>query len=567
MKRHYQLIPKIFIVFEEGYSWQGFQRDCVAGFVVGIVALPLALAFAIASGVKPEQGLYTAIVAGFLISFLSGSRVQIGGPTGAFIVIIYGIVQQFGYQGLAMATLMAGGMLIIMGLARLGQIIEFIPYPVTVGFTSGIAVIILTTQLRDFLGLPINMPADLVGKIQIIGSHLAMVNPWSLLLGLLTIVLIFQWPKFVKQIPGSLIAIIATVFLVRFFHLPVETVQTRFGAVPNSLPHFQFPVCPRSMIPELIRPAAAIAFLAGFESLLSAIVADGMTGFRHRPNMELIAQGVANIGSIFFGGIPATGAIARTATNIKNGGRTPVAGIVHTLTLLAILLLFGSWASLIPMTTLAAILVVVAYNMSEWRMFLKLFKSPKSDIVVLLTTFSLTIFVDLIAAIEVGVVMAAFLFMKRMVNATEIVSIKQTFDPDDDESGAAVHSKIPSGVEIFEINGPFFFGAADKFKTVLRDVNKRCSVLILDMRNVPILDATGLRAFEDICDKSKKDGIIILISGIKNQPREILQVAGLDVKIGRDHILSTIEQALEKAKDFVVTAKTRKPVAGLRDND
>ena len=555
MKHKELIIPKLWTVIREGYSFQTFFKDASAGVVVGIVALPLAIAFAIASGVKPEQGLFTAIIAGFLISALSGSRVQIGGPTGAFIITVYGIVTQYGYEGLAVATLMAGVILIIMGFARFGQIIEFIPYPVTIGFTTGIATIILTTQLKDFFGLKIQkLPSHLLDSLPIIIRELPSLNIIAVGIGLISILIIHEWPKYVKRIPGSLVAIIVTTLAVQLLHLNVETIAERFGSIPTSLPTPHLPFVSWDILKNLIRPATTIALLAGLESLLSAIVADGMTGYRHRPNMELIAQGVANIGSVFFGGIPATGAIARTATNIKNGGRTPVAGIIHAATLLCILLLFGKWAGLIPLATLAAILVIVAYHMSEWRIFLKLFRSPKSDIVVLLTTYFLTVLIDLTVAIEVGVVLAAFLFMKRMMTVTEIGPLKeafQTLNTEEDDEITRTKLDIPKGVEIFEINGPFFFGAADKFKTVLHDTVKKCKILIIRMRHVPTIDASGLRALEDIVDKCHHEHTIILLAGIRALPKSILKDSGLLDKIGKDNVLASIESAVKRAQELL----------------
>jgi len=554
MKHKELIIPKLWTVIREGYSLKDFFKDASAGVVVGIVALPLAIAFAIASGVKPEQGLYTAIIAGFIISVLSGSRVQIGGPTGAFIVTVYSIVSQYGYEGLAVATLMAGVILILMGFARFGQIIEFIPYPVTIGFTTGIATIIFTSQLKDLFGLPIKtLPAHLIDSLPVLFREMPLLNLWSIGIGLISIIIIRNSSRYIKRIPGSLIAILFTTVAVHFFQLPVETIAERFGSIPMLLPTPRLPFVSWEVLRDLIRPATTIAILAGLESLLSAIVADGMTGFRHRPNMELIAQGAANIGSVLFGGIPATGAIARTATNIKNGGRTPFAGIIHAGVLLLILLLAGKWAGLIPLTTLAAILVMVAYHMSEWRIFLRLFRSPKSDVIVLLTTYLLTILIDLTVAIEVGVVLAAFLFMKRMMTVSEIGPIKETlqaFNREEEENNFK-KLEIPKDVEIFEINGPFFFGAADKFKSVLHETTKKCKILILRMSNVPTIDATGIRALEDIVDKTHHEHTTILLAGVQKLPKSVLKTSGLLDKIGNDNVLSSIEHALKRAKELL----------------
>ncbi len=553
-----KLKPKLITVLKEGYSVKKFVPDLIAGVIVGIVALPLAIAFAIASGVKPEQGLYTAVVAGFIISCLSGSRVQIGGPTGAFIVIVYGIMQKYGYDGLATATLMAGILLIFMGFARFGDIIKYIPYPVTVGFTAGIALIIFAAQIRDFLGLTGGaVPAEFIEKIRYYGEHISTLDVYAFFIGLLTLFIIIYWPRVTRKIPGSFIAIVLTTLLVQIFHLPVETIGSRFGGVPNTLPMPHLPNISLEMISKMSSPALTIAVLAGIESLLSAVVADGMTGNRHRSNMELIAQGVANIASPMMGGIPATGAIARTATNIKNGGRTPFAGIVHAVTLLLILIFFGPWASLIPMAALAGILISVAYNMSEWHLFVKIFKSPKSDVIVLLTTFLLTVFVDLTEAIKFGVVLAALLFMRRMAEATEVGYITDSLaDQEADEEDVVDQNRIsqkdiPEGIEVFEINGPFFFGAADKFKDTIRGLEKKPGVLILRLRHVPTIDATGLSALENVFNFSRHDGTRIILSGLRPRPLRKIKRAGLLKYIGEKNIQPTIDHAIDRARQIL----------------
>ena len=557
MGRH-KLKPKLITVLKEGYSIKKFVPDLIAGIIVGIVALPLAIAFAIASGVKPEQGLYTAVVAGFIISCLSGSRVQIGGPTGAFIVIVYGIIQKYGYDGLATATLMAGFLLILMGVARFGDIIKYIPYPVTVGFTAGIALIIFSAQIRDFLGLTGGtVPAEFIEKIKYYAEHINTLNVLAVLVGLLTLLIIVYWPKVTRRIPGSFIAIILTTLIVKMFHLPIETIGSRFGGVPNALPMPRLPDISLDLIRKMSSPALTIAVLAGIESLLSAVVADGMTGNRHRSNMELIAQGVANIASPVMGGIPATGAIARTATNIKNGGRTPFAGIIHAITLLLILIFFGPWAALIPMAALAGILISVAYNMSEWHLFVKIFRSPKSDIIVLLTTFLLTVFVDLTVAIKFGIVLAALLFMRRMSETTQVGYITDSFaDQETDEEDVVDQNRIsqknvPEEVEVFEINGPFFFGAADKFKDTIRGLEKKPKVLILRMRHVLTIDATGLSALENVFSLSKQDGTRIILSGLQSRPFGKIQRAGLIKYIGDKNIQPTIDDAIERARQIL----------------
>ena len=516
------LEPKIFSVFKEGYTLEIFRKDLLAGIIVGIVALPLSIAIAIASGVKPEQGLITAVVGGFLISLFSGSRVQIGGPTAAFIIIVYGIVQKYGYEGLAAATLMAGVFLIIIGLARLGDMIKFIPYPVTVGFTSGIAVVILTTQIRDFLGLTMpSMPDHFIDKWIAYFHYLSSTHISALLLGVSTVVITILWPKVTRRLPGALMAIIATTAIVNIFHLDVQTIGSQFGQIPNTFPAPHIPKINYDIFVKLIPSALTIALLAGIESLLSAVIADGMTGRRHRSNMELVAQGVANIISPIFYGLPATGAIARTATNIKNGGQTPVSGMVHSVVVLILFVSLGKLAALIPMATLAGILIVIAYNMSEWHLFRKLLRARKGDVVVLMATFLLTVFVDLTVAIEVGVVLSAFLFMHRVVAITQVDNITDNFEEDPHDLNHIHKKNIPKGVEVFEINGPFFFGAADKFRDMLREIERKPKILIIGLRHVPSIDSTGLRALEDIYENSRKDKTILLIFGTSPKLKHI----------------------------------------------
>jgi SulP family sulfate permease len=547
-------VPKLWTCLREGYSREQLTKDLLAGIIVGIVALPLAIAFGIASGVKPEQGLYTAIVAGFIISALSGSRVQIGGPTGAFIVIVYDIIQKFGYDGLAIATLLAGGLLIVMGLARLGSVIKFIPYPVTVGFTSGIALIIFSGQLRDLFGLSMEqVPSEFIDKLLAYSQHLTTISFPATLIGIGTVVTILLWPRVTHRIPGSLVAILITTALVTWFDLPVATIGSRFGEVPATLPLPHLPALPDwHELTRLFSPALTIAILAGIESLLSAVVADGMTERRHRSNMELVAQGVANLVSPLFGGIPATGAIARTATNIKNGGRTPLAGMVHAATLMLILLFFGKWAGLIPMPTLAGILVIVAWNMSEVHLFFKLLHGPRGDILVLLSTFSLTVLIDLTVAIQVGMVLAAFLFMQRMAEATQVGFITRELRGDEEEETDDPNSlrlrKLPEGVEVFEINGPFFFGAADKFKNALGVISEPPKVLVLRMRHALTLDATALQALESVLAKAKRDGTQLLLSGVHAQPLMVMERSGFLQNIGMENVFGNIDDALNRAR-------------------
>lgn len=549
-KKNTDFIPKFFSLFKGGYTKQLLLGDLWAGIIVGIVALPLSIAFAIASGVKPEQGLYTAIVAGFIISLLSGSRVQIGGPTGAFIVIIFTVVQKFGYDGLALATMMAGVLLLIMGFARLGDVIKFIPYPVTIGFTSGIALIIFTTQIPDFLGLTLSSHSQFFAeKWLIYFLNLSTTNYYSLIISSLTVITIFYFPKLTRKIPGSIVAIIATTLLVHFNNWPVDTIASRFGTVSNTFPVFHFPVITFDALIKLSSSALAIALLAGIESLLSAVVADGMTGFRHRSNMELVAQGIANIVSPLFSGIPATGAIARTATNIKNGGRTPISGIVHAITILIIFLFCGKLAAFIPMACLSGILIVVAYHMSEMKSFAKILQSPRSDMAVLLVTFSLTVLVDLTVAIEVGIVLAAILFMKRMIDTTNVNLL--TDDIEEEHAKAFPDGKIPDGIEIYEINGPFFFGAAEKFKDTMHEIEKPPLILILKMQNVPIIDATGLKALEDVIIKTKKDKTTLIVCGARGYVFKNLKEADLVEKIGKENFALDIPQALMRSKEIL----------------
>ena len=521
--------------------------------IVGIVALPLAIAFAIASGVTPERGLFTAIVAGFLISALGGSRVQIGGPTGAFVVIVYAIVQRHGVEGLAAATIMAGVILVIFGVVRLGGAIKFIPYPVTIGFTSGIALIIFSSQVKDFLGLRMGaVPADFVGKWQAIGAHLDTIDPWALLVGLTALAIIVGWPLVNRRVPSPFVALIATTAMVQLLHFPVETIGSRFGAINAALPAPALPAVTPQQLPGLLAPAFTIALLGAIESLLSAVVADGMIGGRHRSNMELVAQGVANIVAPLFGGIPATGAIARTATNVKNGGRTPVAGMVHAITLLLITLFFGRWAGLIPLATLAAILLVVAYGMSEWRTFKAEFRAPKSDVLVLLTTFLLTVLVDLTVAIEVGMVLAAFLFMRRMAEVVNISVLTHEFhDPVDDfenDPNAVRRRVVPPGVEVFEITGPFFFGAAETLRDRLGAIAAHPKVLIVRLRHVPAIDSTGLHALRELVKRSRREGTLMLLSDVHAQPVVALERSGLYDELGEENVHGNIDDALNRAR-------------------
>ncbi|CAN5469395.1 sulfate permease [soil metagenome] len=548
-----KLEPKLITVLREGYTLKQFRGDLLGGLTVGVVALPLSIALAIASGVKPEQGLYTAIFAGFVIAVLGGSRAQISGPTGAFIVIVYGIVQKYGYDGLVVATLIAGILLIIMGLARMGAFLKFVPYPVVIGFTSGIALIIFSSQVSDFLGLKLEkVPADFVEKWIEYVRHIATIDPATIAVGLASLLIIIFWPKITHRVPGPLIAILVVTFVVQYFQIPVATIETRFGGVPNSLPMPHFPVVTWPLVQQMFSPALTIAILAGLESLLAAVVADGMMGTRHRSNMELIAQGAGNIVSVMFGGVPATGAIARTATNIKSGGTTPFSAIIHCVFLLLVLLFIGKWAAMIPMATLAAILVVVAYNMSEWREFRHLLSSPRGDIAVLLATFFLTVFIELTVAIQVGILLAAFLFLQKMSSETHVDVITDNLKEDEEFQGRDMTDiSVPPRVEVFEIYGSLFFGAVRQFKESIRVVATKPKVLILRMRQVPTIDASGVHVLEELADEAHECGQIIIFSAVSRSVYRVMRKSGLVDKIGRKHFAGDIFAALEIAKSHL----------------
>ena len=538
------------------------MRDLAAGVVVGIVALPLALAFAIASGVDPARGIYTAVVAGFLISALGGSRVQIGGPTGAFVVIVYGIVARFGYDGLVAITIMAGVLLVLLGLARLGALIKYIPYPVITGFTAGIAVIIFSGEVKDFLGLQLTaVPAGFIEKWIALAGRFDTISVPTTLLACGTLLVLIVWPRISRVVPAPFVAMIVATAAVQLLHLPVETIGSRFGAVPSSLPAPHLPAVNWANFRDYVSPALTVALLAAIESLLSAVVADGMIGSRHKSNMELIAQGVANIVSPIFGGIPATGAIARTATNIRTGGRTPVAGMVHAATLLLILVFLGRWAAMVPLASLAAILVVVSYHMSEWRSFAGLLRAPKSDIAVLVLTFGLTVFVDLTVAVQVGIVVASLLFMKRMSDMTHVQGVTEPLadvDVHEEIVGKRVvegHA-IPSGVEIYEVNGPFFFGAADKLRDTLLEISPRPpKAFILRMRNVPAIDATGIHALEQMAKKCRHQGTAMILCEILAQPLRAIARARKLETFGRRNLAKTLEIALQRAEEILEGVK------------
>lgn len=551
----FEFRPKLFSSIKS-YTKTDFMTDLMAGIIVGIVALPLAIAFGIASGVSPEKGILTAIVAGFIISFLGGSKVQIGGPTGAFIVIIYGIIQEYGVEGLMVATMMAGILLILLGIFRLGTIIKFIPYPIIIGFTSGIAVTIFTTQIADVFGLNFGgekVPGDFIGKWILYFHHFDTVNWWNFVVSVASVLIIAVTPKFSRKIPGSLVAIVlvtVAVYLMKVYGgvTSIDTIGDRFS-IKAQLPEAAVPALDWEAVKNLFPVAITIAVLGAIESLLSATVADGVVGDRHDSNTELVAQGIANVVSPIFGGIPATGAIARTMTNINNGGKTPVAGIVHAFVLLLILLFLMPLAQYIPMACLAGVLVVVSYNMSGWRVFRGLLKNPKSDVVVLLITFFLTVIFDLTVAIEVGLVIACVLFMKRVMETTEISVITDEIDPNK-ESDLEVHEEhliVPQGVEVYEINGPYFFGIATKFEEIMARLGDRPKIRIIRMRKVPFIDSTGIHNLDTLCRMSQKEDIHIILSGVNAQVHAVLEKSGFYELLGKENICSNINEAIAVA--------------------
>lgn len=551
----FEFKPKLFTTLKN-YTRENFMTDLMAGIIVGIVALPLAIAFGIASGVTPEKGIITAIVAGFIISFLGGSKVQIGGPTGAFIVIIYGIIQEYGIEGLMVATMMAGIILVLLGIFKLGTIIKFIPYPIIIGFTSGIAVTIFTTQIADIFGLNFNgekVPGDFIGKWILYFHHFDTVNWWNVVVSVASIFIIAITPKFSKKIPGSLVAIVlvtVAVYLMKMYGgiQCIDTIGDRFS-IKAQLPEAAVPSLDWEAIKNLFPVTITIAVLGAIESLLSAAVADGVIGDRHDSNTELIAQGIANFVSPIFGGIPATGAIARTMTNINNGGKSPVAGIVHAVVLLLILLFLMPLAQYIPMACLAGVLVIVSYNMSGWRVFKGLLKNPKSDVTVLLITFFLTVIFDLTVAIEVGLVIACVLFMKRVMETTQISVITDEIDPNK-ESDLEVHEEhliVPEGVEVYEINGPYFFGIATKFEEIMARLGDRPKIRIIRMRKVPFIDSTGIHNLTTLCKMSQKENIHIILSGVNDQVHAVLEKSGFYELLGKENICSNINEALEVA--------------------
>lgn len=538
--------PKIISLLKEGISKKQIINDILAGIVVGVVSLPLAIAFAVASGVSPEKGLITAIIAGFIISLLGGSRVQIGGPTGAFVIIIFGIVEKYGLNGLMISTILAGIMLIIFGLFKLGVLLKYFPHPLIVGFTSGIAIVIFSTQINDAFGLGIkHVPSGFIDKWIVYFWNIPNINTCAICLTLITIFITIFSKKITNKIPGAFIAIVFATLAVKFFNLPVNTIETLFGSIPTKI-NFMLPVIDLSNIGVYFAPALTIALLGGIESLLSAVVADGMISSKHRSNTELIAQGIANIVTPFFGGIAATGALARTATNIKNGGRTPIAGIVHSLTLLLIMLFLGQYAKLIPMASLAGVLVVVAYNMSEWRSFLSILKGHRFDSIILLTTFLLTVFIDLTTAIQVGVLLSSLLFMKRMADIGDH-DLTNSIDSDLIED----YSLIPKGISIYEISGPFFFASARKYSEIIKDIGLKSKILIIRMRHVTFIDITGIHNLQDSIRILKKSGVEIILSGVSPTILKDFKKQQLTALVSTSNIFNSFEKALAHANKLL----------------
>ena len=540
------LIPKLFTCLKT-YNKEKFFKDFVSGIIVAIIALPLSIALAIASGVSPEKGLYTAIIGALIVSLFGGSRVQIAGPTGAFVVIVFGIIQKYGFDGLIIATIMAGVILVLMGLLKMGNVIKYIPYTITAGFTSGIAITIFSTQIKDFFGLTMKeVPSEFLPKWIAYIKAMPTTNVTSLAVGVAALLIIIFWPKVNKKIPGTLIAILAVTIITSLFHLKIATIGSIYNNLSATLPNLTIPSIKLSTINALMMPAITIAILGGVESLLSAVVADGMIGRKHDSNMELVAQGMANIGSALFGGIPVTGAIARTAANVKNGARSPMAGIIHSVVLLAVMIILMPYVKLIPMSSLAAVLMVVSYNMGEWDVFGRLKKAPRHDVLVFLVTFFLTIFMDLVVAILVGMVLASFLFMKRMADYTDI---KCLMDEEDNKECLELMEDIetPEDVTFYEISGPFFFGAADKFVSLIKEMGVSPKVLILKMSKVPIMDATAyhaLRQLEEICEKNKTQLIMLKV---KEQPMGVLRDYGFVNKLGVENFCNDMEQAIKRA--------------------
>lgn len=552
-KREVSLVPKSVLCLRD-YRSSTFVSDLIAGVTVGLVALPLAMAFAISSGVAPQAGLYTAVVAGFLISALGGSRTQIGGPTGAFVVIVYGIVAKYGLDGLFMCTLMAGVLLVLLGITGLGLAVKYIPRPVVIGFTNGIAVLIASTEIKDFFGLTVDkIPGDFLGRIEVLAAHFSTLSIPATIISSSVVILIVAMMRFVKRLPGSIVALFAGTAIAWAFHLPLETIATRFGGIPRGLPSVAIPHFRPDLVVTLLSPTITVAMLGAIESLLSAVVADRMSGDRHNPNVELVAQGIANLCSPLVGGLPATGAIARTATNIRSGAKTPVAGMIHALTLLGVLLVLAPYAGHVPLCVLAGILMVVCYNMGEWRQIPEILKLSKADIVVWLITFALTVFADLTVAVEAGIILAALLYIQKVTTTTSVSRVTQEYV----ESGRA-HSlqlnSIPEGVVIYRIHGPFLFGASDKLEIIERDLNSLAPVVILRLRNMSAIDATGMHALETLADKLHQSGRSLIVCGMRDQPGRLLEQAEFHDHIGESNIQTTLAGALTRAREILQVA-------------
>ena len=548
-------LPRSILVLNQGYSSQEFVADVIAGITVGLVALPLAMAFAIASGLTPQAGIYCAIITGFLISALGGSRFQIGGPTGAFVVVISGIIARYGIDGLFMCTLMAGVILMVMGVTGSGTAVRYIPKPVIIGFTNGIALVIISTQFKDFLGLTADVPGEFIARLRVIGANLHLVSRDSVVLGSATLVLLTVWGRYVKRVPAYIVALFAGTFAATVFNLDVATIGSRFGGIPSGFPHFQIPVFQPQLVLTLLSPALTVAMLGAIESLLSAVVADRIGGDRHNPNTELFAQGVANVVSPLFGGLPATGALARTATNIRSGARSPLSGMVHAVTLLGILLFGARWAALVPMPVLAAILFVVAWNMGEWREIGDLLKQTYADVVVWLATFTLTVVADLTVAVEVGMVLAALLFIRRVARTTTVSRVT----PEYIEAGRA-HSLqdkvIPDYVAIFRIHGPFLFGATTKLHDIATQADTLPPVVVLRLRNMTAVDATGLSAIEELAEELRQKGKTLIVCGAPAQPAGAMRKAEFHRRLGESNICASLQEALDRAAAVTSTPRT-----------
>lgn len=552
-KRLKTLVPKSLQVLREGYSWRTFQQDLVAGINVGIVAFPLALAISRGASVPPECGIIATVIAGFLISALGGTRVQIGGPTSTLIVILYGIMQRHGFEGLVWATLMAGAILIFFGLAGLGAYIKYIPYPVVTGLTTGIAVTIFSGQIKDFLGLQMGaVPIDFIGKWNAYWHHLRSWDPTTFLIGLGTLGVIIYFRKTRPRFPGTLIALSAAAIVTWMFNLDIATIGSQYGTIACKLPSFTLPLIDVNALLALVPDAMAIALLASIESLLAAVISEGMTGWKHQSNCELVAQGIANIGSVLFGGLPATGSVARTAVNVKAGACTPVAGMTHAGVVFLLMFACAPLMNKVPLCSLSAVLFMIAWGMSEIHHFIHLFTAPKKDIAVLLAVFILTVLINITAAVQMGIILAAILFMKQMSDLTDVVSTAQYFEEEGLETGqdpyAISKKEVPQGVEVYEINGPFFFGVADRLKNLLNEMQKPPKIFILRMRRVPTIDATGLHALEEFYRECKRQGTTLLLSGVKKNPMSHLKRYQVDGLIGEDRIFPHINQALDYAR-------------------